>query len=85
MGWIWTGAHQPPAQAARTPSRLYWTLAAVFLVAVLFRGLYISGVAASHETHSLAHFNGDSADYLHLAFNLAAEARGPARHRAADS
>lgn len=65
----------PVPALAPPPRTLLWTLLAVFLVALALRGLYISGVAASHETHSLAHFNGDSADYLHLGFNLAADER----------
>src|SRR5688572_24594479 len=66
----------PPADtdAPRRRARaLLWTLALVFLTALLLRILFISGVAASHDTHSLAHFNGDSADYFHLAFNIAAD------------
>jgi hypothetical protein len=66
----------PESGGASHRSRgLVLTLVAVALFALFLRGMYISGVAASHDTHSLAHFNGDSADYLHLGFNIAAEER----------
>ncbi len=60
-----------PREHASTASTLLPSLMAIFLFALLLRGLFVVGVAVAHSGNGLAHLNGDSAEYLHLGMNLA--------------